>query len=639
MAYTRLRNSWKAIPKNTITSTWWTSWVNLLTAPELLDNSFVTTMDNYFIPRPWELEKAKWRIELFDTWGWVPVTMLEKYNDDIYIYAQWTTVWMYTISTDTKVELKTDFTTDDKFTWAVYWDFCFVCNWVDELYRIQPILWSELLTNWDFTVWTWWTLTWWASIDTWAWKLIISSLPWAAAQTVVTTPWEQYIFDHDFDSSSFSTTENQIVWITNPDTTLLPNSKQIKFTASSTSFKFNVTWTGTWEARYDNLSLKAVTAALEIVAVPDAPSPKIIRVVKDRLFLWDVDDEVSKTLWSNQDTQSWEQRKAWVPFTIFSSTSSNLLATASKSTYASHLWTLKDIVSVDNPNLWNVIMPIHENGYYWFDLQINEALEQVTRVNFDVKWNWGFRGIDTPEWVFIINKTWIWHVQEPWREKNVIRILWQEFWDTVDASNADLMYDNNKDMLLATVDTDWDWVNDTVIWRSQIEVINEQGEAIAGWATWKYNLWENTVLMLDWLKVYWGDNDWSVYQLFSWTDDNWSDITANFEQEMNLSWVNNLFELTSVLLKWFTSNGWSITVDIDIYEKDMTKTVDKKTLTVTMPASWDNQEMRMFENVSIDELQRIIVRIESTDQKSHKFTYIQLETISKWQNIKTQNLS
>jgi hypothetical protein len=314
-------------------------------------------------------------------------------------------------------------------------------------------------------------------------------------------------------------------------------------------------------------------------------------------------------------------------------------ATASSSTYAQHLWILKDIVAVDNPNLWNVIMPIHENWYYWFDLQINESYEQVTRVNFDIKWSWGFRWIDTPEWVFMISKTWIWHVQEPWREINVVRILWQDFWDTVDASNADLAYDNNKDMLLATVDTTWNWVNDTIIWRAKIEVIDERWEALAWWAVWKYDLWSNIVLMPDGLKMYWGDDNGSVYQLFAWTDDAGSNITSNFEQEIRLWGVNQLHDLEQLIMKWFFSNGWDVDINIDIYWKDWTKTSNKKQLTVTMPWAWNSIETRIFKEVKIPNLQRIIIRMVSADQKAHKFTYIQLATQSKGLNTKSQNLT
>jgi hypothetical protein len=284
-------------------------------------------------------------------------------------------------------------------------------------------------------------------------------------------------------------------------------------------------------------------------------------------------------------------------------------------------------------------MPIHDNGYYWFDLQTNEAYEQITRVNFDIKWNWGFRWIDTPEWVFMINKTWCWHIQEAWREVNVFRLLWQDFWDTVDASNADLVYDNNKDMLLATVDTTWNWVNDTVIWRAKIEVINERWEALAWWALWKYDLWSNTVLMADWLKTFWGDNDWSVYQLFSWTTDDWSDITSNFEQEIRLWSVNELHDLEQLIMKWFFSSWWDVDLDIDIYEDDGTKTSNKKQLTITMPWAWNSVETRIFKEVKIPNLQRIIIRLTSADQKAHKITYIQLATQSKGLNTKSQNLT
>ena len=620
------------------TSTWWEKGMNKLTAPELLDNGFNINTLNYFIQRPWELIKAWGRLLLKDIWSWTALTMLEKYDDDTYIYWFWTTVGYYKIWTDTATDIKTDFSTNSWFNWVKYWDFFFVCNWVDAVFRIQPVLWSELVSEWGFPNNPWvWTLSWWVAPTIAAWSYLQwgNDCNWKASQSISVSAGTEYVIEYDI--IQISNWWKIFFWGITTDTVLpsglVENGYTVKIRANSTAdmyIRFDME--ATEQKRLVNFSVKAVTSVLEIVEVADSPVAAVLEVVWKRLFAWNLQEDASGLIWAEEDSTN-----EWIVFTNWAVWTAAPDANDPSKTTARHLWDLRDIVAVENPNLGNVVMPIHDNGYYWFDLQINESLEQVTRVNFDKKGNWGNRGINTPEGVFFVNNQWLWKITTPWAEENVWELLWTAFWESVDSSVADMEYDKLNNRLLISVDTDWDWVNDTVIWRNQITTISERGETLEWWALGKYDLWENAVLMRDGSSFFGWDDDWKIYQLFTGTTDNASDISSVFEQELRLWGVNNLHDLSQLIAKWFFSFWWDVDIFLDTYELNGDKATARVTKAITMPASWNSIETRVFKDIEVPRIQRVILRIESADSVAHKLTYLQLWSTPLWQNNSAQN--
>ena len=165
MARVWLRVSARPLPQVEWLTLWPTEWLNLLQAPEIQSSRTAQTLQNFIIYREWELTKMKWRTKLFDTdsWSWIEawaVTMLIKYDTDNYIFWVWQTVAFYNVTAWTYTVLKSNFVISAAWSWAKYWDHVFVWNWSDEVFRVSPSLWPELITNWDFATDTDWTKTW-----------------------------------------------------------------------------------------------------------------------------------------------------------------------------------------------------------------------------------------------------------------------------------------------------------------------------------------------------------------------------------------------------------------------------------------------------------------------------------------------
>lgn len=110
---------------------------NLRSLPQLLDTKYALRAINYLIEDEGRLKKRKGISQLFSVGGTSPITMLEKYTDDIYIFGYGTTVARYTISTDTITNIKTDFSANNGFVGERYGDYFFVCNGVDKIWRMD----------------------------------------------------------------------------------------------------------------------------------------------------------------------------------------------------------------------------------------------------------------------------------------------------------------------------------------------------------------------------------------------------------------------------------------------------------------------------------------------------------------------
>ena len=100
--------------------------------PQLLDTDFAQIIKNYIIVGDGQLQKRKGIERVFAVAGTEPVTMLEQGTSDIIVFAYATTVAVYTISTDTITNIKTDFSANDRFEGARYGDYFYMANGADK---------------------------------------------------------------------------------------------------------------------------------------------------------------------------------------------------------------------------------------------------------------------------------------------------------------------------------------------------------------------------------------------------------------------------------------------------------------------------------------------------------------------------
>lgn len=122
---------------DTLVSAMATKGENLRQLPQFLDVDYAQKIVNYLVDAEGQLYKRGGLAKIFEVAGNVPITMLKKFTDDIYLFAYGTTVASYTFSTNTVATIKSDFSTSDPFDGARYGDYFFVCNGGDKIGRID----------------------------------------------------------------------------------------------------------------------------------------------------------------------------------------------------------------------------------------------------------------------------------------------------------------------------------------------------------------------------------------------------------------------------------------------------------------------------------------------------------------------
>ena len=113
---------------------------NLRDLPQFLSPDFALENTNYFITTDGGLSKRKGLEKIFEVAGIYPITLLEKFTSDIYIFAYNNIVAAYTKSTSIITNIKTNFSTSDPFTGARWGDYFFICNGSEAIGRIDLAL-------------------------------------------------------------------------------------------------------------------------------------------------------------------------------------------------------------------------------------------------------------------------------------------------------------------------------------------------------------------------------------------------------------------------------------------------------------------------------------------------------------------
>lgn len=109
--------------------------LNFKDLAEFINPSFALKNINYFVQNNRGLSKRKGIIKLLEIAGTKPITMLEQWKG-YYIFGYDKTVAAYNPTTRTVTNIKTNWTTADKFSGAPYGDYFFVGNAGDKIHYI-----------------------------------------------------------------------------------------------------------------------------------------------------------------------------------------------------------------------------------------------------------------------------------------------------------------------------------------------------------------------------------------------------------------------------------------------------------------------------------------------------------------------
>ena len=113
--------------------------MNLKDLPQLLDINFALMIRNYISNAQGQLEKRKGYTELFNVGGTDPITMLEKWTDDLWMFSYGITTAVYRVSTGAITNIKTNWSAGNQ-NGQQYGDYFFVCNGVEKIHRISQTL-------------------------------------------------------------------------------------------------------------------------------------------------------------------------------------------------------------------------------------------------------------------------------------------------------------------------------------------------------------------------------------------------------------------------------------------------------------------------------------------------------------------
>lgn len=111
--------------------------LDLKDLPQLMSPAQALTITNYNPTADAQLPKRKGLKKIFTVAGNHPVTLLQQFTPDIWIFGYDVVTAAYTISTNTVTTIKNNWPTNDPQSGARYGDFFFVCNGSDVIHRID----------------------------------------------------------------------------------------------------------------------------------------------------------------------------------------------------------------------------------------------------------------------------------------------------------------------------------------------------------------------------------------------------------------------------------------------------------------------------------------------------------------------
>jgi hypothetical protein len=588
-------------PKKSVstTSTGAIKGVNLFQAPEFLKTDYCQKNENYIIEKEGELKKRGGSSLVFTVAGYNPISMLEEFTTDIWIFGYSNIVSAYTISTDTVTVIKNDFTTSDPFSGQRVGDYFFVCNGGDKIGRITRTLGYDAQTA-NFT-----------------------------AGLVVTggTSGAKGVILEDADGGATGT-------LTLGDIT------------GTFADNENITDTATGSATVNG------TLIFTFTSVADAPKASVLFNFGNRIYAGNIEGNSSKIQWSRADNGSNP------PFTDWTAS-----ATPPESGDASSLTFRNAGVFKSFASLGQQLVAFFDKGKAGFRIDTIDVsgvgLSQYTITDFQTIDFGGERGaIYTPKGIFYVNEAGIWQMisggstNQPFSEQsgNISRILGEDFIDSINFTDASIVFDAKRNIVMVSCRQNSDF-NNLVIWYN-IETKNFG--TFKGWNIKRFFKVDTVIYASSSIET-------KVYKLFDGSDDDGVNIDTFLKQEVKFGALDDLIELVTTKIKGFFSSGSNIQVSFDIYDSDGILTEDYKTYTLISAGlqanaegfnefsfgdgfgggvdSLNNIETRGAKRTRIREFTRLIMKIRSTDSFPHKFTWIALEGKIKGYNKRKNNLN
>lgn len=634
---------------------------------QIMSLDYAILIRNYIPRGVAELERRKGLKCKADNSVATGITMYRAFTDNIHIVGYGTSVYAVDITTDTWTLLKSDFSTNNGFDGVRTGDYFFVVNGVDSLYRFyREATYTEdiydnvigqqntiVCSGVTGSIANGETLTF--SGGGTATVISTSGTPpnltivCQATNTTTVAPTETFNA-----SGGESGTVVDINLLSTGDRVTGQTSGAIGTVLEKGSTLVFGNVTGTFQSGEEirNADSPAGRASLTSALtwanaeVTDAPIGSVIAFVDQRLMIGRLVTDPTAVAYSGYDSGSNPPFTTWAVGTGVDD---------------GGLWNYKGAGRVNAiTNYGNVAVIYHENGYTAFQV-IPEYDSGGALIKKDVFYDakideGGSRGaINTEKGILSASEAGITQLLSvgqtdvPFSEQKVeiTGLLSDSYFDSIDFSDADIVYDNYQEYVYITCARDSD-VNNLVIGYSfKTQAIFE----ITGWSISRF-LFQNGV-------IYGADSQQAkIYELFSGYDDEGVAIASEYVQELplgNLTTRNNLYQ---VYAQGLLSDNSEITIDLDMYKR--TGAFERSAMTFlwtaqnasgggqgynrpyNSPYGGDTEEnglVNSFDgfNARLRNFQRLFIRITCSDQLPHVINYITAES-EVVANIRARNI-
>lgn len=557
---------------------------NIRDLPQLLGPEFAQKIFNYIVTTDGGLIKRKGLEALNTPVGTDPGTLLEKWTDDIYIYAYDNNVYAWTKSTSTATAIKTDFTTSDPFSGQRYGDYFFVCNGGDKIGRIS------------------------------------------------------FTLDYDAQSANFNV-GSILTGGTSGATAIILEDSDSGATGTLTLGSISGTFQDNEAITDDGAAPGSATSdgivSFTYTEITNAPKAKILKVFGPRLYAGNLSDDESAVQYSGVDDGTNP------PFNTWAETTDN---TSGGRVFYRRGGAVKAIEKLADAII--VFQENGKFGFRITQLDSAGTLKKIEETDFEREdFGGSIATTTTDQGIFYVNESGLWQMVSLGRqdiplddqEFQTTVLLGKEYFDNVDIENSTIVYDPKQKYIFFSIGKDSDKNNQVIGYNTELKAISR----ITGWTINRFMEDNGEIYGIS------ASSD-KIYQCFVGGDDDGNDIFTEYEQELRTGNLETRQMLLGFYIQGRLSPSTTLDIAFDIYDREGNYVANKTTwqwspevptgdLTGWGDTPWggpwggDNDSATLVDAFDgcrpfIRNYQRLVIRITSNDKADHEINWFSIQS-------------
>lgn len=379
--------------------------------------------------------------------------------------------------------------------------------------------------------------------------------------------------------------------------------------------------------------------ALSIAEIATSPVCNGLKVIGARIYAFNLATDPSGIEYSEIDDASNPPFDGWSPTTA---------ADTAGTVNFRNAGTVRSVCQ-----LGQYTVAFSDNGFFAFYINVQDSggiLKKIETVQNYTEDFGGARGaIETPEGIYYINEAGLWQMVStgvtytPMSKQQVLTstLLGSTYFQDVDQTTSDLVYDANQKCIFATVKKESETNNLVIGYKPELKSMFE----IKGWNINRFAKSGSTIYGASSVKT-------TAYELFSGHDDDGLNIGTMIYLEVPLKTLFHAHSLSEAYAGGALSTGSEIKINFDIYNKygDFRENVEELTWTANdgggqadgwADAIWGESAwgggfdlgglIQSFGGGSpkISNFQRLLVKLTSGDKLPHVLNWLALKTTQK----------